>query len=47
MTKTIDAGIGTIHATTDNLQLLAILEAIEEKLRTKSPNEIAAAIESL
>jgi len=43
----IDAGIGKIAYSTHNLQLQAIMEAIEEKLRTKSPNEITAAINAL
>jgi len=47
MTKTIDAGIDTLKWSTGNLQLQAIMEALEEKLKTKSPNDIAAHIEAL
>lgn len=44
--NTINAGIGFIHWSSDNLQLQAIMEAIEEKLKKKSPNDIAAHIQA-
>lgn len=47
LNNTIKTPIGTIEWEANNLQHMAIFEALEEKLKTKSPNEIAAAIESL
>ena len=37
---TIRAGIGTIDWKSDNIQLQYIMEAVEEKLKTTSPNDI-------
>ena len=39
---TIQAGIGTIDWKSDNIQLQYIMEAVEEKLKTTSPNDIVA-----
>lgn len=41
MLKIIDAGIGTITWESGNIQLQLIMEALEEKLKTTSPNQIA------
>jgi hypothetical protein len=43
----IDGGMGKIHYQTGSIPLQLLMEAIEEKLRTKSPNEITSAIERL
>lgn len=46
-TGLIRAGIGTIKWESDNLQLQAIMENLDEKLKTAAPNAIAAMIERL
>lgn len=46
-TGLIRAGIGTIKWKSDNLQLQAIMENLDEKLKTAAPNAIAAMIERL
>jgi glycerate kinase len=43
-TKTIDAGIGMIRWSSNNLQLIDIMEAVEEALKTISPLEIVRRI---
>lgn len=43
-TKQIDAGIGKIKWSSDNLQLQDIMEAVEEALKTTSPLEIVRRI---
>lgn len=45
--RTIDAGIGTIRWSSNNLQLMAIMEALEEKLKSHSPNSITSLIEGM
>jgi len=44
--NTINAGIGEIHWKSDNIQLQYIMEAVEEKLKTTSPNDIVAILTS-
>lgn len=41
----IQAGIGTIEWYSDNIQLQSIMEALEEKLKTTSPNRIVELLE--
>jgi chromosome segregation ATPase len=43
--EVIQAGIGTIEWYSDNIQLQGLMEALEEKLKTSSPNSIAALLE--
>ena len=43
-TKKIDAGIGKIQWSSNNLQLQDIMEAVEEALKTTSPLEIVRRI---
>jgi hypothetical protein len=42
--KQIDAGIGEIQWSSNNLQLQDIMEAVEEALKTTSPLEIVRRI---
>lgn len=46
-TGLIRAGIGTIKWESDNLQLQAIMENLDQKLQSAAPNAIAAMIERL
>jgi chromosome condensin MukBEF ATPase and DNA-binding subunit MukB len=43
---TIHAGIGIIEWQSDNIQLQHVMEALQEKLKTTSPNKITAILES-
>jgi hypothetical protein len=41
----IEAGIGTIAYRTNNLQLQQLMEALQERLRVSSPNDIINLLE--